>query len=172
MANPPLKIDIKGMEGFEKALKELPGMLQKRVVLQGFRAGAKIIEERALELVPGRRGRTSLSFNKSAGVKRDKGAKKQLFETIKTVRPSRKKLVENREVIFSVRATHPLAWLAEFGSGPRVRRKSGGSTGIMPASAFMRRSVDEKGAAAIDAITEKCRTLLNAAVARMNKGRK
>jgi HK97 gp10 family phage protein len=163
-----ISIKISGMEDFEKTLKQLPEILQKKVVLQGFRVGAEVVKDRAVELAPRSRSALSTAFAASA---RQSGGKKHLHEKISVSRPRIKDLRSDREIIYTVKATHPLAFIAEYGTGPRVRKKSGGSTGSMPAFAFMRRAVDEKGTEAINAITEKCRTLLNAALERVSSGK-
>lgn len=146
-----MSMKISGMEDFERNLKLLPGILQKRVVLQSFRAGVKIIHEQAVANAP-----------KSHDVK--EGNKKHLSEKITIRRPTAKSLKDNREIIFSIKVTHPLAVLAEYGTGQRFRKKSGGATGAMPAYAYMRRAVDVKATIAINVITDECRRLLNKAI--------
>ena len=172
MADALITVKLTGLNDFEKMIRELPDVIQKQVVLGAFRDGATVLQERAVQLAPGRlHGAATKSFNKvSGGTKPETVGKTHLWESIKVIRPSVKRLMGNSEIIYTVRARHPLAFLAEYGSGQRTR-KSGGSTGSMPAFAFLRRAVDEKGTAVVSIIASSAKSRLEKALAKYKKGK-
>ena len=67
-----LEVKTTGLAELEKALAELPAKLERNVVRGGLRAGAKVIEAEAKQLVPVRTGRLRDSIKASSGTKRGK----------------------------------------------------------------------------------------------------
>jgi hypothetical protein len=163
MSKPPVRIEIEGLRELDVKLRELEKELSGDIVRKSFREGAKIIKDRAQDLVP--RSPTGERSEKT-----EPGNKRPLWKSLRISLPGKRFLGKKASNIYRVVAKHRLAWLAEYGSAPR-KRKSGGSTGSMPASSFMRRAVDETGDAAVRAIVDMAKKLIEKAAIKIGKGK-
>lgn len=146
-----IEVKMDGLGDMEDFFDDLGKELQEKSLRRAFRAGAKVLQERAIELVP----RSSPEDTRSG---ENKDQKESLWQAIK-VRMLRPSGAGRMLSIMQVSVQHRLAHLAEYGTLTRFH-KSGKGVGYMPASSFIRKSVDEKGAESVATITETLRTTL------------
>lgn len=124
------KIEISGAAEIERALKQFPEFVQRRLLSNALAAGGRVIAKDAA----GRVAVDDGDLKKSIKVKADR--RDRTLVSVGAARP---------------RGGH--AHLVEFGTGERFK-KDGRSTGSMPAAPFLRPAADAKAGEAVRKIAD------------------
>ena len=154
------QFEVTGFKELQDLLTALPDDLAAGVIKKAFYNAAVVVKKAAQENCPV--SDTALTYK---GKTIPAGG---LLKSIRIARPTKKQSLRQDMLLYILKAggrAAPYAWLVEFGSGARHQNTSGGGkkgdhagrfTGIMPPNPFMRKAIDEKATAAIDAVQQFC----------------
>lgn len=131
-----MTVKILGIDEIQKKLDKLPEKMQKNVLASGNRAVATQVKRRMI------------NNSESTTVKRAATVKQAAFNGMR----SRNKWAF---VVGLRRPFSSLTHLLEFGTGPRVQKTTGRSTGSMPAQPFMRPALEEMTPSLVEKIWTK-----------------
>lgn len=141
------QFELTGFKEFADLLDALPDDLAAKTIKSAFYQGAKIVRDAAKANCP------VMAEDKVVDGKMRKSG--QLRDAIRIMRPTEKQSIKNDMLLYIVKCKNALSHIVEYGTAPRTQ-KNGRRTGSMPARSFMRKAIDEKSGAALDAIQQGC----------------
>ena len=119
-------VELRGLSDLADLLEKFTGKTQRRLNLNALSAGARLIVKDAKRRVPVRTG--------------------ELRDSITVRRPRRGQTVK----IGFIQPASGRAHIEEFGTAPRVQKKTGRSTGRAAAQPFLRPAIDAQFQAAFE----------------------
>lgn len=181
MARTTFRFD--GGKELEKALKELPDNVGRGVARRAVKKAGEEMADEQRRRVPVDDGelRDSIRVKVStrnldglaeyAAVRQSGGSSGTASAALRSARREAKATGNHKghRIAADVGPTKPHAHLVEFGTGPRNWKKNGKSTGIMPASPYIRPAFDNGVGQAVDTITDGLTEEVAKAAKRMSK---
>ena len=153
MAGQAFGFQITGLRELDGLLKQLPRAMSNTVMRNALKKAGEPTRAAGEANAPVEAGGLKESIQLSAQLNRNQ-------------RRGRPRIKEGAEIFIG--STSPLGHLVEFGTAERYR-KSGGSTGVMPAKAFMTQAWDATKDGALEILRKELWAELAKAVKRLRK---